>query len=44
MDVRDVRQALLRKLSAVEDRAGHHIFFYLDYREKRYLGTKMSHS
>lgn len=44
MDVRAVRQALLRKLDAVEDRAGHHIFFYLDYRGKRYLGPKMSHS
>ena len=44
MDVRAVRQALLRKLAAVEDRAGHHIFFYLDYRGKRYSGPKMSHS
>ena len=34
MDVRAVRQALLWKLDAVEDRAGHHIFFYLDYRGK----------
>lgn len=44
MNVRAVRQALLRKLDAVEDRVGHHIFFYLDYQGKRYLGPKLSHS
>ena len=44
MDVRTVRRILLRKLDAVEDRAGHHVFFYLDYQGKRYLGPKMSHS
>ena len=44
MDVRTVRQVFRGKLNAIEDRAGHHIFFYLDYQGKRYLGPKMSHS
>ena len=44
MDVRAVRAALIRKLEAIEDRARHHVFFYLDYDGRRYLGSKMSHS
>ena len=31
------------KLGATEDRAGHHVFFYLQYGGKEYMGSKMSH-
>ena len=44
MDVRDVRRTLTGKLGAVEDRASHHVFFYLQYGDKEYRGPKISHS
>lgn len=44
MDVRDIRRALKRKLSAYEDRARHHVFYFLEYDGKEYRGPKLSHS
>ena len=44
MDVRDVRKALTGKLGATEDRATHHVFYYLEYQGQEYRGPKMSHS
>lgn len=44
MDVRAVRRIFTGKLGATEDRASHHIFYFLQYQGKLYLGSKMSHS
>lgn len=44
MKVDDVRRAFMRKLGAVEDRQGHHDFFYLDYQDSEYTVGKLSHS
>ena len=44
MDVNEVRARLTGKLGAVEDRRGHHVFFYLEYDGREYRGPKMSHS
>ena len=44
MDVRTVRSVFLGKLSAEEDRARNHIFYYLEHNGRKYRGPKMSHS
>ena len=44
MDMRTVRGCLMGKLEANEDRSGHHIFYYIFYDGRKYLGGKMSHS
>ena len=32
------------KIKAIEDRTGHHIFYYLEYEGKEYKAGKLSHS
>ena len=44
MDVREIRRVLIGKLSAYEDRARHHVFYFLRYDGKDYRGPKLSHS
>jgi hypothetical protein len=43
MNVRELRRTL-RKIDAVEDRAGHHIYFYVEIDGHEYRVCKFSHS
>jgi hypothetical protein len=44
MDYRDIRSALVTKLDALEDREGHHIYFYLTIDDRDFKVGKLSHS
>ena len=44
MDNREIRSTLVAKLDAVEDRAGHHIYFWLDIDGSEFRVGKLSHS
>lgn len=44
MDYQELRSALVSKGGADEDRASHHVFFYVEVHGKRYRATKLSHS
>ena len=44
MESREIRSTLVTKLEAVEDRSGHHAFFYLTLQGKEYRVGKLSHS
>jgi len=44
MDYRDIRSTLVNKLDAAEDRAGHHIYFYLTIDGHDFRVGKLSHS
>lgn len=44
MDYRDIRSTLVTKLSAFEDRARHHVFFYLAIDGHDFRAGKLSHS
>jgi len=43
VNVRELR-ATLKKLDAIEDRSGHHVYFYLEIDEHDYRICKLSHS
>jgi len=43
MDYRDIRSTLVAKLDASEDRAGHHIYFYLTIDDHDFRVGKLSH-
>jgi hypothetical protein len=43
VNVRELRTAL-KKLDAIEDRSGHHIYFYLEIDNHDYRVSKLSHS
>ncbi len=43
MNVRELRSSL-KKLDVVEDRSGHHIYFYLEIDKREYRVCKISHS
>jgi hypothetical protein len=44
MDYRDIRSTLVRKLEAIEDRSGDHIYFYLTIDGRDFKIGKLSHS
>jgi len=44
MDNREIRSTLVAKLGAAEDRAGHHIYFWLNIDDHEYRVGKLSHS
>ena len=44
MDNREIRSTLVAKLDAIEDRAGHHIYFWLNIDDHEYRVGKLSHS
>ena len=44
MDYKDIRSTLVNKLDAIEDRSGHHIYFYLTIDHNEYNVGKLSHS
>ena len=44
MDNREIRSTLVAKLNAIEDRAGHHIYFWLNIDDHEYRVGKLSHS
>ena len=44
MNYKDIRRALTAKLDAVEDRSGHHIYFYLTIDDHDHTVGKLSHS
>ena len=44
MDVRDLQRALRRKLSAIEDRRSHHVFFWVTIEGREFRAAKFSHS
>lgn len=44
LDYRELHSALLSKGGATEDRARHHVFYFIEVDGKRYRATKMSHS
>ena len=44
MDNRERRSALVAKLHAIEDRSGHHIYFWLNIDDHDYRVGKLSHS
>ena len=44
MDNREIRSTLVAKLDAVEDRTGHHIYFWLDINGSEFRVGKLSHS
>ena len=44
MDYRDIRSTLVSKPRAIEDRAGHHIYFYLTIDQNDFRVGKVSHS
>lgn len=44
MDYRDLRSTLISKLSAAEDRARHHIYFYIAIDGRDFRVGKLSHS
>jgi len=44
MDNREIRSTLVAKLDAVEDRASHHIYFWLNIDDHEYRVGKLSHS
>ncbi len=44
MDIREIRSTLVAKLDANEDRAGHHIYFWLNIDGREYRVGKLSHS
>lgn len=44
MDNREIRSTLVAKLDAVEDRAGHHVYFWLDIDGSEFRVGKLSHS
>lgn len=44
MDNREIRSTLVAKLDATEDRAGHHVYFWLDIDGHEYRVGKLSHS
>jgi hypothetical protein len=43
MNVRELRRTF-RKIDAVEDRSGHHIYFYVEIDGHEYRVCKLSHS
>ena len=43
MDYRDIRSTLVAKLNAIEDRASHHVFFYLTINGRDFRAGKLSH-
>lgn len=43
MDYRDIKSTLVTKLDAFEDRARHHIYFYLTIDERDFRVGKLSH-
>jgi hypothetical protein len=43
MDYKDIRSTLLNKLDAIEDRSGHHIFYYLKIENSQFNVGKLSH-
>lgn len=43
MDYRDIRSTLVTKLDAVEDRAGDHIYFFLEIDSHDFRVGKLSH-
>lgn len=43
MDYRDIRSTLTAKLGALEDRAGHHIYFYLTIDGHDFRVGRLSH-
>ena len=44
MDYRDLHNTLLSKGRTIEDRRGHHVFFFLEVDGKYYRATKFSHN
>ncbi len=44
MDIRELQQALRRKLGAMEDRRRHHVFWWLEIDDREYRVAKFSHS
>ena len=44
MDNREIRSTLVTKLNVTEDRAGHHIYFWLNIDDHEYRVGKLSHS
>ena len=44
MDVRDLQRALRRKLDAVEEKEGHHIFYWATIDGREFRAAKFSHS
>ena len=44
MDARDLQRSLRRKLSAVEDRRGHHVFYWITVDSRDFRVAKFSHS
>ena len=44
MRVRDIERAYVRKLGAVRDSRGDHIYFYFSYQGSEYTVGKLSHS
>lgn len=43
MDYRELRTALLSKGEATEDRARHHVFYFVEVDGQTYRATKVSH-
>lgn len=43
MDYRDIRSTLKSKLGAIEDRSGHHIYYFITIDEHDYRAGKISH-
>lgn len=43
MDYRDIRSTLVTKLDALEDRSGHHIYFYLTIDNRDFRVGKLAH-
>lgn len=43
MDYQELRTALLSKGEAMEERARHHVFYFVEVDGKRYRATKLSH-
>ncbi len=43
MDNREIRSTLVAKLDGVEDRSGHHIYFYLTIDDSDFRVGKLSH-
>jgi hypothetical protein len=44
MDNREIKSTLVTKLDAIEDRAGHHIYFWLNIDGSEFRVGKLSHS
>ncbi len=44
MDYEELRSALVSKGEAEEDRASHHVFFFIEVGGRTYRATKFSHS